>query len=171
MSVYAPVMQSLVTALQAASPLREVTRDLKDFAERSSDQLFMGVFTLIAHGIDIDESDLEWLNVLLVGQCEMPDDKTPPSAIEEAELQMIDDVRRFALNSFGVVHIVRGNIRQSAQVDAPYGWISMTLRVGPFDMQEPANLTSMQPFLLFHAESQTNANLTPEIITEEVLPQ
>jgi len=168
MSQYGLILDSLKSALAAASPDRIVTRELKDFADRDRADITKGVYTLISQGLNADENDEETLDVLLVGQIELTESASP-SAIEEAELSMIDEIRSFARKVSGA-RIVLGRFRQSAQLDAPYGFISGTLKVGPFYFEDVLD-PSPAPFITFHAESQLDADTEPEIVIEESLPQ
>jgi len=161
MSQFGIIIDMISAALKQASPQRVVTRDLKDFSDHDAQDIQKGVFTLINQNVHADENDIEYLDLLLVGQIELAEGALP-SAIEEAELTMIDEVRHFCQGLYGT-QIVRGKFRQSAQLDAPYGFISGTLRVGPFNFDMPLD-ASLAPFIFFHADSQ-------QIITEEVLPQ
>jgi len=167
MSQYGVIIEAVATALSAAAPTRTVTRDLKDYSDYDDGVIRAGVYTLISQGIMADESDIETLSLLLVGQI-LLDESAAPSATEEAELLMIDEVRVFSQQIQGL-RIVRGRFRQSAQIDAPYGFISGTLQLGPFDFDPAADLT-MADFITFHADSQLDADPEPELITEETLP-
>lgn len=124
---------AVLAALSAAVPARVVTRDLKDFADRAPADLAAGVFTLVSLG----ESGYRNLNgreamdgkhrMLLVGQIEMGEDAAP-SAIEDAELAMVEDVKAFVRNlPAELCSLVMTGFRQSGQLEAPYGWASIDL--------------------------------------------
>jgi len=167
-SQYGSIIAAIATALGQAAPMRTVVRDLKDFSDYDETVIKAGVYTLISKGMNADASDIEYLDLLLVGQIQV-DEGSAPSVVEEAELLMLDEVRIFTQKIQGV-RIVRGQFRQSAQIDAPYGFISGELTVGPFDFDLPAD-TTIADFITFHADSQIDADPEPELITEETLPQ
>jgi len=167
-SQYGNIIAAIAIALAQSAPLRTVVRDLKDFADYDETVINAGVYTLISKGVNADDSDIEYLDLLLVCQV-LVDEESAPSAVEEIELQMIDEVRTFTQKIQGV-RIVRGRFRQSAQIDAPYGFISGELKVGPFDFDLAADST-LADFITFHADSQLDADPEPELVTEETLPQ
>lgn len=124
------LMQS---SMAAAMPARAITRDLKDFSDRASAELSAGVFTLISKG----EGGYRNYNgreamdgrhrMLLVGQIQLGEDAAP-SAVEDAELAMIEDVKAFmrAL-PVGLCSVVMTGFTQSGQLEVPYGWVVIEL--------------------------------------------
>ncbi len=63
--------------------------------------------------MDVADDDTETIRLLCVEQLVLPED-VPASSVEEGELLMLDELRRFAWSISGA-HVVRGSIRQSAQ--------------------------------------------------------
>lgn len=126
-------MAALLVALAAACPARVVSRDLKDFADRTKTELTAGVFTLISIG----ESGYRNYNgreamdgrhrMLLVGQVQLAED-ADPSAVEDAEFAMVEDVKAFVRSlPTNLCSMVMTGFRQSGQLEVPYGWVSIDL--------------------------------------------
>ena len=121
------------TTLATALPTRIVTRDLLDFAARNAYELQAGVYTLVSKS----EGGYQNLNgraamdgaqrMLLVGQFELNKDALP-SAVEDAELAMVDEIKAFlrALPP-ALCRLQMTGYRQSQQMDVPYGWVSIDL--------------------------------------------
>ena len=123
-------MNLIKTLLAAALPLRIVTRDLLDFGQRDCTA---GVYTLVSNG----EGGYQNLNgreamdgtqrILLVGQIQLGED-VAPSAIEDAELAMVDEIKAFLrARPSTIVQWYMTGCRQSQQMDAPFGWVSIDL--------------------------------------------
>ena len=150
MSAVGLILAALTTALQAAAPSRTVSRRYRDFADRDKTELTAGVFTLLNKGGDSGNDYADRLKLLLVGQILLPE-TTPGEAVEEAELVMLDDVRRFADGVVGA-QVSLGAWRQSLQLEAPYGWIAFDLDVGPFDLSQPVDPAQLAAFITFRAD-------------------
>jgi hypothetical protein len=172
MSIIGAILESMKAALALAAPTRTVTRHLRDFAERSNSELAAGVFTLIHRGQPARDDDMEFLDVLLVGQVLITEADTG-DAIEEAELLMLEQVKCFVDNISGA-QVRLGQVRHSMQIEKPYGWISVQLRVGPLDLSCLAATGSMDSFIRFHAEYDATPDDPTDnpIATDDVtLPQ
>jgi len=130
MSFYGDVIDAMAAALGVAAPSRLIQRDLKDFGDLPAADIGRGVYTLIGSGIKPVDATTEMLQVMLVGQIELPESATP-SAVEAAEFLMLDEIRQY-LHCLQGIHIVHTGWRQSAQVSAPFGFISGVLNVGSF---------------------------------------
>lgn len=126
-------MDLIKSLLAAALPARIVTRDLLDFAQRSEDDLEAGIYTLVSKG----EGGYQNLNgreamdgtqpIQLVGQLKLAEDALP-SAIEDAELVMVDEIKVFLrARPAQIIQLYMTGFRQSQQIDAPYGWVSVDL--------------------------------------------
>lgn len=126
-------MNALKNALAAMVPLRVVTRDLADFAERADADLLKGIYTVVAreeayytHTMG-REAHYGTLSIGLLGQIRVSEDAVP-SAVEDAEGAMIDEIkalmrsRTLAVNSLQLV-----KTRQSGQLEHPYGWVAFDL--------------------------------------------
>src|SRR3990167_426890 len=131
MSEISTRMALIKTLLAAALPLRIVTRDLLDFGQRTNTELTAGIYTLVSNG----EGGYENLNgreamdgtqrILLVGQVQLGEDVVP-SAIEDAELAMVDEIKAFLrARPSTIVQLYMTGFRQSKQMDAPFGWVSI----------------------------------------------
>ncbi|MFH2082080.1 MAG: hypothetical protein ABIK08_11415 [Pseudomonadota bacterium] len=128
-------MTALKAGLAAAMPARVVGRDLKDFGDRSKADIAAGVFTLVSRG----EGGFKNYNgreamdgkhrMLLVGQIELGEDAAP-SAVEDAEFAMVEDVKGFmrALPP-ALCSLTMTGFTQSGQVDAPYGWVAIDMEM------------------------------------------
>jgi N-methylhydantoinase B/oxoprolinase/acetone carboxylase alpha subunit len=128
-------MAALKTALATAMPTRVVTRDMKDFGDRAKADIAVGVFTLISAG----EGGYRNYNgreamdgkhrILLVGQIELAESALP-SAVEDAEFAMIEEVKGFVRAlPVGLCSLSMTGFRQSGQLDAPYGWVSIDMEI------------------------------------------
>lgn len=150
MSIIGTIIESMKTALATAAPARSVTRALKDFSDRNKTELTAGIYTLISKGqVNTSRYD-EHLKVLLVGQIQLTEDSTPDQ-IEEAELLMIDEIRRFVDGCQGV-QVMMKSWQQSQQIEAPYGWVSAEIQVGPLDLSPSVDLATLGSFITFHAD-------------------
>jgi hypothetical protein len=128
-------MAAIVAALGTACPTRTVTRDMKDFADRSSSELTAGVLTLVSLG----EGGYRNYNgreamdgrhrMLLVGQVAVSE-VSDPSDVEDAEFALVEEVKAFvrALPP-GLCSLSMTGFRQSGQAEAPYGWVSIDLEM------------------------------------------
>lgn len=133
MSEISTRMELIKTLLAAALTARIVTRDLLDFAQRKDADLLAGIYTLVSNG----EGGYQNLNgreamdgtqrILLVGQIRLDEDAVP-SAIENAELAMVDEIKAFLrARPAQIIQLYMTGFRQSQQMDAPYGWVSVDL--------------------------------------------
>lgn len=131
MGALADIANAVLTQFAAAKPLRVVTRDLKDFGDRARADLLKGIFSIVSLGEDgfADymgrEADLGTVNLIIVGQIELAE-SAAPSAIEDAEFSMIEDLKDFCRGALAIpiTGLYLKRWRQSGQLDAPYGWIS-----------------------------------------------
>ncbi|HQS59968.1 MAG: hypothetical protein B7Y56_03425 [Gallionellales bacterium 35-53-114] len=129
MSEISDRMNLIKTTLATALPARVVTRDLMDFSMRADEDLQAGIYTLVSKGEGGYQNLLGRLamdgtqRILLVGQFVAGAD-ADPSAIEDAELAMIAEVKTFlqALPAT-LCRLKMTGFRQSEQMDTPYGWI------------------------------------------------
>ena len=128
-------MAALKTELVTAMPTRVVTRKLKDFADRPKADIAAGVFTLISKGergyrnYNGREAMDGRHSMLLVGQIELGED-ADGEAVEDAEFAMVEEVKAFvrALPA-ELCSLVMTGFQQSGQLDAPYGWVAITLEM------------------------------------------
>lgn len=126
-------MQSLVAALAAAYPARITTRDWQDAGQRSDSELESGIYTFISKS-ESDyadypgrEAQLGTLQLVLIAQIKVGEG-TGTAAIEDAEGDMIDEIKSFASNLPASI-AEPGNLalrgwQQSGQLEHPYGWVA-----------------------------------------------
>lgn len=129
-------MELLKTRLAAAMVSRIVTRSLKDPGNRPNGELLQGVLTLLPAGeSDFDnevlgrEAQLGTLDVKLVAHLQVANN-TDPVAIEQAEGNLIDEVKAFCEavpTDFDFVYLNKW--RNSMQLDHPNGWVVFDLSV------------------------------------------
>lgn len=126
-------MNALAAELAARYPARVVTRDLHDFAQRPDADLVKGVYTLVSRGEDgythtmgREASDGNH-KIGLLGQFRVAHDALP-SAVEDAEGVMVDEVKALLRSRTPLISTVRATgFRQSGQLEAPNGWVAFDL--------------------------------------------
>lgn len=133
-SVQGQYLQAFADGLARVYPRRVITRNLLDFAKRDLKDLKRGLYTVVADGQPKPDWPMEYFEFLLVGEVHVGE-KAPPSDVEEIELRMIDELRAYVEGVRGL-GIARGATEQSAQLDAPYGWVRMACTAGPFDASQ-----------------------------------
>jgi hypothetical protein len=149
------ILTSFKAALASAYPLRTVTRSLKDYAERQPAELKAGVFTVITvkqPGGDVYE---QMLDFMVVGQLQLSE-QAAGEDIEEAELIMAREVKTLIQRQLtGPVMRITG-IDHSAQLEVPYGWVSIAVECGPYDATEPLtedeHIGHLTDFLTFRGD-------------------
>lgn len=130
MSTLSDRMNALQAALAAAYPARVVTRNFVDFAQRGDDDLIQGVYTLISRSEGdyaryTDDSIADGTHqIWIVGQTRVAEN-AEPSAVEDAEGVMIDEIKAF----LNVLPPALGSLqlngwRQSEQMDYPYAGVA-----------------------------------------------
>ena len=127
-------MALIKTQLAIALTARVVTRDLMDFAQRDNADLVKGVYTVVSktEGGYKNYSGREGMdgtqNILLVGQFVLAEDVLP-SVVEDAELAMVDEIKTFLrTRPAALAQLYMTGFRQSQQMDAPYGWVTIDLQ-------------------------------------------
>jgi len=125
----------LRTSLATALPTRVVTRDHKDFGERAEADLLAGVVTIVGLGEKGysqwpgRETQLGTLPVLIVGQLKVAEGSAP-HLVEDAEDTLAEQIKAFcATPPAGLGSLSMTGFRQSGQLEAPYGWISVDVEV------------------------------------------
>jgi hypothetical protein len=135
MSELADRMNLIKSELALALTERVVTRDLLDFSQRAADELESGIYTIMSNG----ERGYQNLNgrkamdgthpILLVGQFKLNETAAEtPALIEDAEFAMVEEIKGFVRAlpaTLCRLHML--GFRQSMQVDAPYGWVSIDM--------------------------------------------
>jgi hypothetical protein len=129
-------MELIKTLFAVAYPLRIVTRDLLPFDQRKAADLQAGIWTIIGNGERdyANYSGREGMDgrqpLLMVAQFVMPEG-TAGSAIEEMEFTLVEEVKTFLRDRLTIdprlAQLFMLGFRQSQQLDAPYGWVSIDL--------------------------------------------
>ncbi len=136
MSEISGVMALLKTTLAAAYPARTVTRDLLDFSDRPEAELKAGVYALLAGPEDGfpnyrgRESNFGTLRPVIVGQIQV-EESAAPSALEDAESDMIDEIKAFTRTVLpsGIDSLLLERYRRSEQLEHPYGWVTFQMEM------------------------------------------
>jgi len=136
---YETVMAGVAAGLGAALPMRNVQRGLVlDAASLNNKQLEQGVLCLVSQGggafwnYQGREGDGGDLDVTVVGFVKVGE-KTPTEAIEQAELALVEDVlgwcRGIGPGDAPLDAVIPQSWRQSGQLEHPFGWVAMKLKV------------------------------------------
>lgn len=135
MSLLADRMNLIASTLEARFPLRVVTRSLKDFTQRQPAELKRGIYTVISQGEGGYQNYLSRAamdgqqKMILVGQIQLGE-KDDPSTIEDAEFEMIEEIKDFCRHlPAQLACLSMTGYQQSGQVEAPYGWIAVDLEM------------------------------------------
>lgn len=149
------ILSTFQAALAAAYPARVVTRSLKDFANRPKTELQAGVFTIVTTGQVGEDVYDQKLKFAVVGQLQLLE-RASGEEVEEAELVMAREVKTLVQRQLrGPLMRVTG-IDHSAQVETPYGWVSLAIECGPYDGTEPLTadetIGNLADFLSFRAD-------------------
>lgn len=129
-------MVAMVASLAAAMPGRIVRRAFKPMSQINEADQRRGVVALVCQGEDGyanyrgREADLGRLEVLLLAQLRV-DDKAEASAVEDAEFALAEEVKAWLAGDLPVRQCLLKDLRQSGQLEAPYGWVVMKLEVRP----------------------------------------
>lgn len=129
-------MELIKTTLAAKYVDRVVTRDFLPMENRKDADLVKGIYTILSR----DEGNYQNYNgregmdgsqqIKIVGQFVLPEAtvKDTPSAIENAEFVMVDEIKAFLrTRPAPLAQLFMRRFFQSMQLDAPYGWISVDL--------------------------------------------
>ncbi|TCS35794.1 hypothetical protein EDC30_10993 [Paucimonas lemoignei] len=149
------ILTSFKDAIAGAYPSRIATRSLKDFAERDHTELKAGIYTVIADGRPEGDVYFQSMNFIVVGQIQLGE-KAEGEEVENAELEMAREITNLIQRKFTGPDMKITKVDQSAQLEVPYGWISMHIRVGPYDATEPLTadevLGNLTDFLTVRAD-------------------
>lgn len=135
---YETVMATLETSLQAALPARTVQRGMVlDPASLKAVQLTAGVLCLVSQGgggflnYQGREGDGGDMDVTVVGFVSVAE-RDATYKLEQAEFALIEDVLTFC-KGIGMVGpldaVVPQSWQQSGQLEHPFGWVTMKLKV------------------------------------------
>ena len=136
MSPLAEKMDLIASTLQALCPERIVSRNYRDFAAASNDDLKQGRFTVLSRGEPAylnhfhRPADESRHSIWIVGQIMLPRD-SHGSAIEDAEFEMVEDVKRLVRSTLPVeiCTLELKRFVQSHQMEAPRGWVRCELEL------------------------------------------
>lgn len=127
------------TALAARYPGRVVTRSLLGVDERDDEELGAGVLTILTFAADDLAqqagmgADTGTAHLLITGQLFAGRD-ADGEAVEDAEIQMFQQIRDFALApGDGLCPLDLDSVQFSGQQIAPYGWVRCELRYSELD--------------------------------------
>lgn len=152
MSQIGQILQTMRDELASLYPGRVVTRTLRDFGQRKREELQRGIYTLVCQGEPPRQpgTGLDYIDALITGQFKLAESAAGED-VEEAELLMRDELVRWADGCQTAQVLLRG-LRQSQQLEAPYGWVAISLRIGPLDLSVYPNAGSLDDFLRYHQE-------------------
>lgn len=130
-------MDLIVSSFAAAWPLRKVTREYKDRGLLPAADLAAGTYAVMSRG----ESGYANLpsrkamdgtqEILVAGQIQVAESATGKD-IEDAEFAMVEEWKSFvrALPA-GMCRLEMTRFAQSAQMEHPYGWVTIELEYIP----------------------------------------
>ncbi len=130
-------MELIKTSLQAAWPLRVVTRDSRDIGEMSEEERTKGVYSIAALGERGYNNTSGYIaqdgrqTITITGDILLPTNE-PRSKVEDAEFTMMEEIKHWLRNlppELCLLSLVR--ISQSNQLNAPAGWIVAELEYTP----------------------------------------
>jgi hypothetical protein len=147
-SIIGLIIADVIIGIGLAAPGRIVTRTLRDFADRTEAELRQGVLTVISRGQPTVDPHNEHVDLLIVGQA-LVDETADGAAREEIELLMAQEIKDFADNLYGCNADV-GPITQSAQLEAPYQWVSTKLALWPFDLSSATGTEPPGSFVTYN---------------------
>jgi hypothetical protein len=130
------ILESFKAAMASSYPARVVTRSLKDFADRKKQELEAGIYTIIADGLPAGEVYFQTMKFIVVGQIQLGE-KALGEQVEDAELLMIREIRNLIQRQLRGPELQIKQVDQSAQLEVPYGWVSVHIEAGPYDATEP----------------------------------
>jgi|GEM_PF-3347331 len=116
-------------------PDRVVTRDYKPASEHREEDLRLGVFTLLFHGVpkfgELGASPAG-VKLFLLGQFQI-EEKYTGSEIEAGELQMLEEITqvlRAAEAKYPDIPRMKAiDCASSTQMEHPYGWVAVVLEM------------------------------------------
>lgn len=127
-------LDAIKTSLAAALTRRHVQRGLIDPAAADMEQLVDGIVCIVSEGgggfanTYGREGQLGTMDVALIGFLKV-DESTEPVAIEQAELALLQELLSWTGTATGVRSVLPQSFRQSQQLEHPYGWVTLGLKV------------------------------------------
>lgn len=126
----------LANAFRERFPARLVDLSLKDFAERRPEDLQRGVITFVFAQQTSFARYAEAIEVNVVGQVQLREAATG-AEVQDGELDLLEQIKAFAGNppsGLPQMQLVRAS--SSNQLEVPFGWVSVTLAIGPVDSSD-----------------------------------
>ncbi len=130
-------MDAVAASLKSALGTRHVKRSwLKHYDDHTPQELADGVVMLISAGESQyrDGPGMTALEgahrMILIGHLKVPDD-SQPQAVEDAELDLIEDIKGWARGAIPGVGLSVVRVEHSRQLEHPYGWVVVYLDAGP----------------------------------------
>lgn len=135
MNPYSNLLRCLRAAARDGMPTRIVATNYVAHANREIHDLYAGVVTFLLQQSAIGE----WANTLtltVVGQVAVNERERDQIDTEGAELALFNEFLAWSRNPGPRVPplTIEGAAQFSAQLDHPYGWWALRLRVGPFEL-------------------------------------
>lgn len=130
------VVGALVASLAAALPARHVEPSLIVPENEKSERLQSGVVCVVSRGggkfasYRGREGQLGTMDVALVGFLQV-DHKLASAAVQAAELALLNELLQWVSTAAvaGLDSVVPGDWRQSGQLEHPFGWLVLELKV------------------------------------------
>lgn len=137
MNPYSNLLRCLRAAAGDGMPTRIVATNYVAHANRDIHDLYAGVATFLLQQSAVDE----WHNTLtltVVGQVAVNERERDQIDTEGSELDLFSEFVAWSRNPGPRVPplAIEGAAQFSAQLDHPYGWWAVRLRVGPFELAD-----------------------------------
>lgn len=135
---YNAVLDVIKASLGTAMASRHVVGSLVDPAGESAARLLAGVVCVVSTGgggfanYRGREGQQGTIKVTLVGYLQVAE-STDPEAIQQAELALLGEFLGWVSSSAiaGLDTVIPGDWMQSKQLEHPYGWVALELKVKP----------------------------------------
>ncbi len=123
-----------------ALKLRVIKRSyLRHYSSHTEDEIKKGVLTLMSAGEGDYSQKLGMVardgthRMLIICHLKVsePDSKKQPRAVEDMELDIIEEVKTFVRNTVNGMDLVIDSVQHSRQQEAPIGWFVMYLDAKP----------------------------------------
>lgn len=133
MDTYKHHLALLREGLAKALPDRIISKDFINHDQREREELLKGVVTVLLPRIKPGETWSSSVTLMIIGQVEVSQREDSPEAVEDAELKLYHELRRYLKNTSGLPNIELVDVHFSAQREHPFGWVSIDAIYGPID--------------------------------------
>ena len=133
MNVVEHTLKQLRIGLTNALPDRIVSEDFINHDQRNRDEIFQGIVTVLLKKIRPSDDWSSYLDLIIIGQIEVSQRDSHPHDAERAELKLYHELRRYLRNATGLPHISLEDVKFSAQIEHPFGWVAIDARCGPIN--------------------------------------